>query len=97
IVDKIPYRGRMSVSSDGKLVQVIDTVGLESYLKGVVPAEMPSTWPAEALKAQAVAARSFALANLATGRPFDLYGDTRSQVFGGVKVENDATSAAVDA
>jgi stage II sporulation protein D len=97
IVDKIPYRGRMSVSSDGKLVQVIDTVGLESYLKGVVPAEMPSTWPADALKAQAVAARSYALANLATGRPFDLYGDTRSQVFGGVKVENDATSAAVDA
>jgi stage II sporulation protein D len=97
IVDKIPYRGRMSVSSDGKLVQVIDTVGLESYLKGVVPAEMPSTWPPEALKAQAVAARSYALANLATRRPFDLYGDTRSQVFGGVKVENDATSAAVDA
>jgi SpoIID/LytB domain protein len=76
---------------------VIDTVGLEAYLKGVVPAEMPSAWLPEALKAQAVAARSYALANVATGRPFDLYGDTRSQVFGGVKVENSATSAAVDA
>ncbi len=85
------------MSSDGKLVQVIDTVGLESYLKGVVPAEMPSAWPPEALKAQAVAARSYALANVTTGRAFDLYGDTRSQVFGGVKVENAATSAAVDA
>ncbi|MDX6425417.1 MAG: stage sporulation protein, partial [Gaiellaceae bacterium] len=41
IVDKVPYRGKLGVSSDGKLVQVIDTVGLESYLKGVVPAEMP--------------------------------------------------------
>jgi stage II sporulation protein D len=96
IVGKVPYRGKLNVSSDGKLVQVIDTVGLESYLKGVVPAEMPSSWPPEALKAQAVAARSYALANVTTGRAFDLYGDTRSQVFGGVKVENAATSAAVD-
>jgi stage II sporulation protein D len=97
IVDKVAYRGKLGVSSDGKLVQVIDTVGLESYLKGVVPAEMPSSWLPEALKAQAVAARSYALANVTTGRPFDLYGDTRSQVYGGVKVENAATSAAVDA
>ena len=97
VVDKVAYRGRLGVSSDGKLVQVIDTVGLEAYLKGVVPAEMPPTWPPEALKAQAVAARSYALANATAGRPFDLYGDTRSQVFGGTKVENDATSAAVDA
>lgn len=97
LVNKVPYRGKLSVSSDGKLVQVIDTLGLEAYLKGVVPAEMPSGWLPEALKAQAVAARSYALANLTTGRPFDLYSDTRSQVFGGVKVENAATSAAVDA
>jgi stage II sporulation protein D len=97
LVGKVPYRGKLNVSSDGKLVQVIDTLGLESYLKGVVPAEMPSAWPPEALKAQAVAARSYALANMTTGRAFDLYGDTRSQVFGGVKVENAATSAAVDA
>jgi stage II sporulation protein D len=97
LVGKVAYRGRLNVSSDGKLVQVIDTLGLESYLKGVVPAEMPSSWPVEALKAQAVAARSYALANVTTGRAFDLYSDTRSQVFGGVKAENAATSAAVDA
>jgi stage II sporulation protein D len=97
LVSKVPYRGKLNVSSDGKLVQVIDTLGLEAYLKGVVPAEMPSAWPPEALKAQAVAARSYALANMTTGRAFDLYSDTRSQVFGGVKVENAATSAAVDA
>lgn len=97
VVNNVAYRGKLTVSGDGKLVSVIDTLGLEAYLKAVVPAEMPSAWPPEALKAQAVAARSYALANLATGRPFDLYGDTRSQVFGGVKVENAATSAAVDA
>src|SRR4051812_1905984 len=50
IVDSVPYRGRIAVSSDGKLVQVIDTLGLEAYVKGVVPAEMPSSWSAEALK-----------------------------------------------
>jgi stage II sporulation protein D len=97
IVDKVAYRGRVTLSSDGKLVQAIDTVGLEAYLKGVVPAEMPSSWSPEALKAQAVAARSYALANMAAGRAFDLYGDTRSQVFGGVKVESAAASAAVEA
>jgi SpoIID/LytB domain protein len=96
-VDGAPYRGKLAVSGDGKLVQVIDLVGLESYLKGVVPAEMPMNWPPEALKAQAVAARSYALANLAKGRPFDLYGDTRSQVYGGVKAEAPRSSAAVDA
>jgi SpoIID/LytB domain protein len=97
LVNAVPYRGRVSVSSDGKVVQVIDTVALEAYVKGVVPAEMPSAWSPEALKAQAVAARSYALANLAKGRPFDLYGDVRSQVYGGVKAETPATSAAVDA
>ncbi len=96
-VDGAPYRGKLVVSGDGKLVQVVDIVGLEQYLKGVVPAEMPSNWGAQALRAQAVAARSYALANLAKGRPFDLYGDARSQVYGGVKVESPSTSSAVDA
>ncbi len=96
-VDGTAVRGKLVVSGDGKLVQVIDTLGLEQYLKGVVPAEVPSNWPPEVLKAQAVAARSYALANLAKNRPFDLYGDTRSQVYGGVRVESPATSAAVDA
>src|SRR6185437_726924 len=54
VVDGHPYRGSLVVSLDGKHVQVVDDVALESYLKGVVPSEMPSKWPAEALKAQAV-------------------------------------------
>jgi stage II sporulation protein D len=79
-VDGRAYRGKLTVVPDGSLLDVVNTVGLETYLKGVVPAEMPSAWPPDALEAQAVAARSYALANLAKGRPFDLYGDTRSQV-----------------
>jgi len=96
-VDGRAYRGRLVVLPDGKQLDVVDTLALEAYLKGVVPAEMPSAWPQEALKAQAVAARSYALANLAKGRPFDLYGDTRSQAYGGVAAESETASAAVDA
>jgi stage II sporulation protein D len=97
VVNGKPYRGKIVVSSDGKKLQVIDTVGLEAYLKGVVPSEMPSNWSPEALKAQAVAARSYALANLTKGRGFDLYCDTRSQVYGGVDAESPNASGAVDA
>ena len=91
------YRGKLSIALDGKLLDVVDVVGLEQYLKGVVPSEMPSKWPAAALQAQSVAARSYALANLTKGRPFDVYGDARSQVYGGINAESPAASAAVDA
>jgi stage II sporulation protein D len=96
-VGGIAYRGKLMLALDGGLIDVIDMVGLEQYLKSVVPSEMPSRWPAAALEAQAVAARSYALANLTKGRPYDLYGDARSQVYGGIPAESDAASAAVDA
>ena len=91
------YRGKIEVSTNGQRVEVVDTVGLEAYLKGVVPSEMPSRWPAEALEAQATAARSYALANLTKKRDFDLYADTRSQVYGGVAAESQSTSDAIAA
>jgi stage II sporulation protein D len=97
VVNGKPYRGKIRVLSDGKTLQVIDALGLEAYLKGVVPAEMPSAWLPEALKAQAVAARSYALAGLAKGKDYDLYADTRSQVYGGLDAEMPATNDAVDA
>ena len=58
---------------------------------------MPSAWPDEALKAQAVAARSYALAHRLSGKAFDLYADVRSQVYGGIAGEHPRTTAAVDA
>ncbi|MBA3844223.1 MAG: SpoIID/LytB domain-containing protein, partial [Actinobacteria bacterium] len=97
VVNGQPYRGKIVVSLVGKQLEIVDVVGLEAYLKGVVPSEMPSTWSPEALKAQSVAARSYALANLTKDRDFDLYGDTRSQVYGGLDAESTAASAAVDA
>ena len=90
------YRGWLQVSSNGKALEVVNHVGLEQYLYGVVPDEVPDTWPPEALKAQAVAARSYAVATRKSGA-FDVYADTRSQVYGGVGAETFPASAAVDA
>jgi stage II sporulation protein D len=91
-----PYRGQIQVDVvDGRL-RAVDIVGLEQYLYGVVPSEMPSTWASEALKAQAVAARSYALATRQVAAPYDVYSDTRSQMYLGISSESPAATAAVD-
>jgi stage II sporulation protein D len=90
------YRGQLQVNPGRSAVQIVNSLGLEAYLYGVVPREVPYYWPAEALKAQAVVARSYALAVRKTGA-YDVYADTRSQVYGGIAAERPATSAAVDA
>ncbi len=95
-----PYRGSLVVSSTGTTVQVVNTLDLEQYVDGVVGAEMPSTWPAAALQTQAVAARSYALAeieNVVTARSFDVYSDSRDQEYGGIHAESPAVTAAVTA
>jgi stage II sporulation protein D len=90
------YRGSIQVDVTGGKLRAINYVGLEQYLYGVVPSEMPFSWHPEALKAQAVVARSYALAVRKTGA-FDLYPDTRSQVYLGLDHERPSTNAAVDA
>jgi stage II sporulation protein D len=90
------YRGTLRVTG-GKSVRVVNVVGLEPYLWGVVPSEMPDRWPAEALQAQAVVARTYALTHLQKGGDFDLYPDTRSQVYGGIPAEADPAREAVNA
>src|SRR3990172_1476414 len=77
--------------------QVINEVDLEDYVRGVVPAEMPFQWPMEALKAQAVAARSFALhqRSVRSGALYDMEGTTDGQVYGGQGQETPRTNDAV--
>src|SRR5687767_14954005 len=91
------YRGQIEVGVTGRKLSAINIDGVEQYLAGVVAREMPSSWPDEALKAQAVAARSYALAHRVAGKPFDLYADVRSQVYGGVAAETPRVTAAVEA
>ena len=90
------YRGALELrgAQFGGL-NVINAVLLEDYVRGVVPVESPSSWPAEALKAQAVAARTYAITTSKGGTGWDQYPDTRSQVYGGVGVEQRTTDAAV--
>jgi stage II sporulation protein D len=92
-----PYRGKLVVRASGGTLAAINHVGLEEYLYGVVPDEMPPSWATEALKAQAVAARSYAVVSRRTSGAFDLFSDTRSQVYGGVRSEETRTNAAIDA
>ena len=90
------YRGSLVARADGGSLMVINSLGADSYVKGVVPNEVPSSWPAAALRAQAVVARSYGLATSRSG-PFDHYDDTRSQVYGGKSSETAATNKAVGA
>jgi stage II sporulation protein D len=91
------YRGSAQLVRAGRRVLVVNRLRLERYLYGVVAAEMPASWPAEALAAQAVIARSYALRARRPTGPYDLFADVRSQVYGGLSTESPATTAAVDA
>lgn len=91
------YRGELRVSVVAGSLQVVNVLGLEAYLVGVVPGEVPKDWPLEALKAQAVAARTYAVVGLLRGKPYDLYADVRSQVYYGLDAEATSTTAAVKA
>ena len=90
------YRGAIEVIPDVGGVTAINVIDLDPYVKGVVAGEMPSSWPLEALKVQAVAARTYALATRKTTGTFDQYPDTRSQVYKGVAGEAASSNAAVN-
>ena len=89
------YRGRLVVAVISGRLRVVNRLNIESYLKGVVPRESPSSWPLEALKAQAVAARSYALTSGGKCGGF-LCADTRDQVYGGFDGEAASANTAVD-
>lgn len=92
------YRGALRVILAGARADVVNELRLEDYLRGVVPAEMPSSWPEAARTAQTIAARSYAAYRLRPGvSTFDAYDDTRSQAYLGVRVESPAADAVVAA
>jgi stage II sporulation protein D len=92
------FRGVIRVMRSGGALMMVNKVPLESYLRGSVPHEVPASWPAAALKAQACAARAYVLrlrkpSEAAT--VWDVYCDVRSQAYAGKSIENSHTSAAV--
>ena len=101
-VGRRSFIGRVAVSLDPKSKKLIaiNRLGVETYLLGIVGSEMSARWPPEALKAQAVAARSYALHRRmkmrAANRPYDLQTTVLSQVYGGAKNIAETVKAAVE-
>lgn len=92
------YRGALEFRPDGSGgVQTVDALGLDDYVRGVIAAEMSASWPAAALEAQAVAARTYAITTSVAGNGYSLYPDTRSQMYRGVAAEAPQSDAAVAA
>lgn len=91
------YHGTLSISlADGKL-EAVNTLALDDYVVDVVSSECPGYWPQEALRAQAVASRSFALTSIRPEARFDVYPDDRSQNYHGLRKEFPSAAAAVAA
>jgi stage II sporulation protein D len=91
------YRGALQFRPYGSSVETVNALDLEDYVRGVISAEMPSGWSPEALKVQAVAARTYAITTTVDRGAFDVYSDTRSQMYRGVAAETASTNAAVAA
>ncbi len=94
------YRGALETvptESDAGSLNVVNALAVDQYVKGVIPNESPPSWPEEELKAQAIASRSFALTAGVGGNGFDLYADTRSQVYEGLESEYSTSNAAATA
>ena len=93
------YRGRIEIAQTAEGLTVVNEVGLEDYLCGVVPREIGylRAEESEAMKAQAIAARTYTVAHIGrrSSRGFDLYSDTRDQVYGGVAAESEIGNRAV--
>jgi stage II sporulation protein D len=92
------YRGGIRALPSGGSFDLVNVVGMEDYLRGVVPREMPADWGDDApaaLAAQAIAARSYALSTMAPTSTYDVFDDQRSQVYGGVAAEDRRSDRAV--
>lgn len=91
------YRGILRIQNKDSLLTVINDICLENYIQSVLPSEMPCSWAEEALKAQAVAARTYAVANLGkhSAEGFDLVDTQMDQVYLGVSSETENTNKAV--
>ncbi|MBL6881080.1 MAG: SpoIID/LytB domain-containing protein [Synechococcus sp. BS30m-G31] len=94
-LDSRRYRGEFQISCRGGRLRVVNALGIETYLTSVVGSEMPHHWPLAALKAQAVAARTYALRQRSRGGGWDVKATVASQVYRGVEAETASTRQAV--
>ncbi len=97
-VNKNLYTGKLYIVPSVKTFKLVEYTDLEDYLLGVLPYEMSYSWPLEALKAQAVAARTYTLKEIQSKKKadFDLYSDVRSQMYKGSGKVYDSVRQAVE-
>jgi len=90
------YRGALELTSAPGRIRVVNRIGLEDYVVATVGGEMPASWPVEALRAQAVATRTYALyqRERSGAEPFDLRATEQSQVYRGIEAESATTRRA---
>ncbi len=91
------YRGAAIVTVRGGTLNVVNALDVEDYVRGVTPSEMPSSWPDEALKAQTIIARTYAIAKLNQSGDYDVCPTAACQVYGGANAETIRGNAAADA
>jgi peptidoglycan hydrolase-like amidase len=91
------YRGSIRFTNLGGTLRVINVVTYDDYVRGVLPLEMPTSWHAEALKAQAYAARTYSYTASKPTRDYDVTDDQADQCYGGTRVEVPSSNAAVTA
>ena len=89
------YEGDLTITASDGALRMVLAIYIEDYLKGVVPYEMSDSWPLEALKAQAIAARTYALKRHTSKRDYDVYDNTRDQVYRGANPDYKNAARAV--
>jgi stage II sporulation protein D len=96
--NNISYRGEILLDPTPQGTQLINLVPIEKYLLSVVPSEMPNSWHIEALKAQAICARTYVIREMInkTNQSYDVDASTASQVYGGIEKENPRSTKAVE-
>ena len=97
-VDGVQYRGVIETYRNGEAMNIINFIDVEEYLYGVLPSEMTSSWSKEALKAQAVAARTYCMKNLGTHEQggYDLCAQVHCQAYKGIELEDERSTKAVE-
>ena len=93
---EMSYRGKIEITSSGGLLDTVNILTMDQYLYGVVPSEVYAEWPDEALKAQAVAARTYAQYHIGKHSGYDLCDHTHCQQYSGYTKEEASTNRAVD-
>ena len=91
------YRGSAIITVRGGVMNIVNAIDVEDYVRGVTPSEMPSGWPDEALKAQTIIARTYAIAKLNQSGDYDVCPTAACQVYGGANAETIRGNAAADA